>query len=195
MSSANDAVIAAAGAFNQQAQQLLTEDGRLHAETLILSTARIAGSMLFRTFGLDAALTPGTPVFSDKANEEGPKLMDAMFETLESLGHRVDRNRLDEAYMSSSHSLLSFEQSHARLAPAFLGYCRDQRLSLADGAMAAAMATAIVVHHAGQVLAVDKGVTLGVYGFVEGTKTVPFPVDPALLPSAPPARKPWYKPW
>ena len=90
----NKAMIAAAGFFNETARKLLTVDGRLHAETLILSVARMAGSLMYRSFCFDKTIEPGTPVFSDQANIQGPKLMNIMFSTLQQLGDKVgEENR------------------------------------------------------------------------------------------------------
>jgi hypothetical protein len=72
------ALIAAADFFTQSARKLLTVDGRLHAETLIASVARMAGSLMYRSFNFDQTIEPGTGVLSDQANIHGPKLMNDM---------------------------------------------------------------------------------------------------------------------
>ena len=52
-------IVAAADFFAKAARSLLTTDGRLHAETLVLSVARMSGSLMYRSFGHDPAFKPG----------------------------------------------------------------------------------------------------------------------------------------
>lgn len=190
-------LIAAAGFFNETARKLLTVEGRLHAETLIASMARMAGSLMFRSFGFDKSIEPGTAVLSDQANIHGPKLMNVMFATLQQLGDKVGEDSFDREYASAKYSQLTFKESHDRLAPFFLKYCEATSIGFQDAAMGAAIATGMLIHDCREVLSVDKGGAIAVYGFVEGTKTAPFPLSPASpQPSSPsPEKKPWYKVW
>ena len=57
-------LISAASFFNDSSRKLLTIEGRLHAETLIASVSRMAGSLIYRSFGFDKAIEPGTSVLS-----------------------------------------------------------------------------------------------------------------------------------
>lgn len=192
------ALIAAAGFFNESARKLLTVEGRLHAETLIASVARMAGSLMYRSFGFDRAIEPGTAVLSDQANIHGPKLMNVMFATLQQLGDTVGEENLNREYASAEFSQLTFKESHDRLAPYFLKYCEVTPLAFQDAAMGAAIATGILVHDCREVLSVDKGGAVAVYGFVEGAKTAPFPLGAAETQSPSPSpekKKPWYKVW
>jgi hypothetical protein len=193
------ALLAAADFFNQSARQLLTIDGRLHAETLIASVARMAGSMMYRSFNFDKAIEPGTAVLSDQANIHGPKLMNVMFVTLQQLGDKVGQDSLNSEYASAKFSQLTFRESHDRLAPFFLKYCEVTPMALQDAALGAAIATGILVHDCREVLSADKGSAIAVYGFVEGTKTAPFPLASGENPSPPSTasaeKKPWYKVW
>lgn len=195
------ALIAAAEFFNQTARKLLTIDGKLHAETLIASVARTAGSLMYRSFGFDKNIEPGTSVLSDQANIHGPKLMNGMLVTLNQLGSKLQERELNSEYLSTKFSQLSYKESTDRLAPFFLKYCEVAPLGLRDAAFGAAIATAILVHDCRNVLSVDKGAAIAVYGFVEGTKTAPYPAGveafaPTPQPkSAVPEKNPWYKPW
>jgi hypothetical protein len=195
------ALIAAADFFNQTSRKMLTNEGRLHAETLIASTARMAGSLMYRSFGFDnKKIEPGTAVLSDQANVHGPKLMNMMFATLQQLGHQVGEGNLNREFLSSQFSQLSFKESLDRLAPFFLKYCEVAPMSFSDAAFGAAIATGILVHDCREVIPVEKGGAIAVYGFVEGTKTVPPPVVAQAAPQpsppeAPTKKKPWYKAW
>lgn len=194
------ALIAAADFFNQSSRKLLAVDGRLHAETLIASIARMAGSLMYRSFDFDKAIEPGTTVLSDQANIYGPKLMNIMFATLQQLGSKVDEESLNREYVSTELSQLTFRESHDRLAPFFLKYCEVTPMALQDAALGAAIATGILIHDCREVLSADKGSAIAVYGFVEGTKTAPFPLtfaDNSTPPSTASVvtKKPWYKRW
>ena len=171
------ALLSASEFFKDSAQKLLTQDGKLHIETLISSVARMSGSLMFRGFGLDQAAEPGTTVLSEQANIYGPQLMNVLFTTLKQLGHVVSEKDLDQAYFSSTHSQLSFEEAHHRLAPFFLKYCEVSPMPFTDATVAAAIATGRLVRDCGAVLDVEKGAAIAVYGFVEGTKTAPFPIE------------------
>lgn len=164
-------LVSAADFFNKTSRQLLTAEGRLHAETLIVSTARMAGSLMYKSFGFDKSIKPGTSVLSDQANTQGPKLMNMMFITLKGLGHQIGEEHLNKEFLSSKLSQLSFKESHDRLAPFFLKYCEVAPISLSDAAFGAAIAAGILVHDCQEVLPADKGAALAVYGFVEGVKT------------------------
>jgi hypothetical protein len=71
---------------------------------------------------------------------------------------------------------LTFKESCDRLAPFFLKYCELAPMTFEDGAMAAAIATGILVHDCSTVLSPNKGSAIAIFGFVEGTKTAPFPL-------------------
>jgi hypothetical protein len=89
------ALVKAPDFFKGSALQLLTSQGRLHAETLIGSVARMAGSMMYRSFGFDAAIEPGTTVLSDQANHYGPRLVNSLFVTLQQLGEQIGEDDLE----------------------------------------------------------------------------------------------------
>jgi len=171
------ALITAANFFNESARKLLAIDGKLHAETLIASVARMAGSLMYRSFNFDKTIEPGTAVFSDQANVDGPKLMNLMFATLQRLGDKANPDNFNSEYASTKFSQLTFKASHDCLAPFFLKYCEVTPMTFGDAALGAAIATGIVVHDCREVLSVDKGSAIAVYGFVEGTKTAPFPLS------------------
>lgn len=193
------ALLEAADFFNETARKLLATERGLHAETLIASVARMSGSLMFRSFGHPAAIEPGTAVFSDQANIDGPKLMNLMFVTLQQLGQKIGEGNVNADYASAKYVPISFKESHQCLAPFFLKYCEAARMSHYDAAFAAAIATGLLIHDCREVLAVEKGAGLAIYGFVEGTKTAPYPVGGAATASnkaaESPQKKPWYKVW
>ncbi len=194
------ALIEAANFFNQASRARLTTNDQFHPETLILSVSRMAGSLMYRSFEFDPAVEPGATVLSEQANTDGPKLMNVMFTTLRQLGSPISQEEVDHDYASAKLSPLSFKGSHERLAPLYLGYIEKMSLPLHDAALGAAIATGITVHDCSKVIPVEQGSALAIYGFVEGTKTAPYPCvsDPHatdLDASARKSKKPWYKLW
>lgn len=169
-------LIEAASFINQAAKKLLANERGLHAETLIASVARMSGSFMYRTFGHPSTIAGGTAVLSDKADLYGPKLMNLMISTCQELGLHISEQTINADYASAQHIPLSFKESHERLAPLYLKYCEADSLSYYDAAFAAAIATAMLINYCKDVLDVDKGAGVAVYGLVEGTKTAPFPV-------------------
>ena len=167
-------LLSAAEFLNDTARKLLATERGLHAETLIVSVARMAGTLMYINFDFDKNIKPGTTVLSEHANLHGPKLMELMFVTLRQLGHKVTEENLNKDYASSKFSQLSYQESCQRLAPFFIKYCEVAPISFRDAALGAAIATGILVHDCREVLAVENGAALAVYGFVEGTKTAPY---------------------
>lgn len=170
-------IVAAADFFARSARSLLTTDGRLHAESLVLSVARMAGSLMYRSFGHDRSIPPGTAVLSDLANIHGPRLTQLMLTTLNQLGNPINERTMNLAFADPSHSPLSFCDSVERLGPFFLKYCETAPLGLRPAATAAAVAAGVLVHECAAVLPVADGAALALYGFVEGTKTAPCPAS------------------
>jgi hypothetical protein len=142
----------------------------VHAETAIASTARMAGASLFRTFGLPSAgISPGTPVLSDIANEKGPELVEVLEAGLQGLGMNIGAPPAN----SEAAPQLTFLETEARLAPPLQAIARQHDLDDEDLARACALATALLIYKTREVLAPEVGLGLAVYGFVEGTKTMP----------------------
>jgi hypothetical protein len=164
-------LISAADFFNQTARKLLATEAGLHAETLIVSVSRMAGSLMYKSFGFDNSIVPGTSVMSEQANIHGPLLMNMLFATLKELGSPIAEESLDKEFLSSKLSQLSFKESLDKLAPFFLKYCEVAPISLQDGALGAAVAAGIIVHDCREAVSVEKGAALAIYGFIEGTKT------------------------
>lgn len=171
-------LIAAAGLYRETAWKLLSEQGRLHVETLIASTAWMAGSLLYLSFGFDPDLTPGTAVFSDQANQQGPRLMEVMLATLRQMGHDLSEADLDRAFLTTQASQLDVLAAHERLAPFFLKIAELKGLDLPAAAEAVAIATGLLVHDGREVLPVQRGAAIAVAGFLEGCKTAPPTVTP-----------------
>ncbi len=187
--------------FKSLLRKVATTEQGIHVETVIASAARMAGTMLFRSFAPPGSnFEPGTTVLSDQANVSGPKLMNLMFITLRSLGDPAGEDLVDRDAVSTKASQLTLRQAQELLDPLFLAYCKAVPLSFEEAAFALAIATGILVHDCKPALEISKGTAIAIYGFVEGAKTAPITMPPShkASPVIPPKlaeKKPWYKVW
>lgn len=172
---------AVAQAFAQLAFDTLATDGRLQAESAIAGLARMAGTYYFRSFGYAAMkLVPGQAVLSEEANEKGPELMNLTHEVLARIGLKLDDNavRAQLAASRETHKpVMDFRSTQPRLERAFAPVKEQYGLSNVEAGRAAACAVALLIHNCQQEL--DPAVAFGiaVYGFVEGSKTTPWPLE------------------
>lgn len=152
----------------------------VHAVTAIAAMARLAGTWLLRSFGLPIdQLEPGTPVLSDMANDQGPRLINILGGVLSNMDIVIDASRIDFSTPSDDKPQLTLLETQARLEPALTGSLQQHQLSYGDAADAAAAATALVIAECAQIVDPHVAFNTAAYGFVEGTKTVPYRPDPA----------------
>lgn len=163
----------------------LTNERGVHAETAVAATARMAGTCLFRSFNLPTgSIAPGSPVLSDLANEQGPRLVEVMQAGLTGLGIELG-NDADMQEDPDHRPLLAFLETQHLLEPAILAITASHDLKGETAARACALATALMIHRTRSVLDPSIGFGLAVYGIVEGTRTMPAPVahpEPASGP-------------
>jgi hypothetical protein len=139
----------------------------VHAETAVAAAARMAGTLLLRSFDLPLdGIEAGEVVLSEQANEEGPQLVNILGSVLTHLGVHLDHARLSNEPGDDHKPLLEFLYAEIRIR---LG------LSLKEAAEAAAAATALLIQRTAQLLDPNVGFHVAAYGFVEGTKTAPGP--------------------
>ena len=149
----------------------------VHAETAIAGTARMAGTFLFRSFGFPlASIQPGQAVLSDAANEQGPKLIQALGSVLAHIGVALDRAKLGASKEPEHQPQLDFLATQKQLEPTFSRAMQALGLSYLQAAESAAIATAILIKQCVPVLDPNLAFGIAAYGFVEGSKTAPDPV-------------------
>lgn len=154
-------------------EALKTEHG-IHAESAVAGVARMAGTFLLRSFGLPLAeLEPGQVVLSDRANEEGPRLLQLMLDILGTMEVSLDGAEIAEPVAPEHEPLLDVLESQRRLDPAFTEIRERHGLSEKEAAESAAVAAAMLIGKAAGVLAAGIAAAIAAYGFVEGSKTVP----------------------
>ena len=152
----------------------LQGDRGLHVETLVASAARLAGACLLRSFKLDlTGITPGGTVFSDLADEHGPKLVDLLGKTLAVLEVPIDLEQVtgevspDHAPLMDTFESLTALQTPARALLARHGF-DDAR-----GARAFTLTTAILIHETQAVVPAQTLLDIAVTGLAEGAKMAP----------------------
>jgi hypothetical protein len=153
-------------------RRLLATDEGLHAETLVASAGRMAGTMVVRGL-LDgrAGLEPGQPVLAAEVDTHGRVLVDALLGTLRRLGH-PDIGAGDPGATTAT-SRLSLLETQQLLEPWFRKTQEVSDLGDTDMARVAAVAAAVQVHGCRGVLDVERGCAIALHGLVESMKTVP----------------------
>lgn len=174
MAQLTPAQVEAAREFANATLDALRGESGVHPETAISATARMAGSFLFRSFGLALGdAQPGQAVLSDEANRQGPALLAVLGTVLTHLGVVLDREQLATAVGPGNRSQLEFLASQRLLEPAYAAIRERHGLALPAAAEAAAVAAALLVQHSAEALDPHAGFGVAAYGFIEGTKTVP----------------------
>ena len=152
----------------------LRSDRGVHAETAIAAAARIGGAFLFRSFGFEPrGIEPGSPVFSDAANERGPLLV-------QTLGTELMAAGVGKAVLSAGAQIpdahlphLSVTETQTLIESPLRRIAERYRLSPEEAAHACALAAARLIAMCAQVLDAQTGFALAARAFVEGSKTMP----------------------
>ncbi|MGV3707960.1 MAG: hypothetical protein ACO1Q7_03900 [Gemmatimonas sp.] len=173
-----EAQVAAARLIAQEIINDLATERGAHAETCIMAAARMAGTILFRGFGLPTAgIEPGAPVFSDLADERGPMLAEVMNAALSGLGVAIDEQKIGGAADDAHAPLFTIVEMQQKLDDPIYAIAGSHGLHGEEAARACALATGLLIHQTSGVLDPSIGYGLAVYGFVEGTKTNPIPTS------------------
>lgn len=137
----------------------------------ISSTARLAGSFLFRSFGLKVTgASPGTVVLSEEANVKGPQLVNITYAVLQNMGVSIDNNKVSGA--SDKQPSENFVDVIGRLQGPVLEIMNKYDLSYEQMAQSAAIATAFIIQQSPNILP-EQGFGTAIYYYIEGTKTYP----------------------
>ena len=184
----------AAGAMSEAfANRLGGDTHAVHSETAIASASRMAGTMLFRSFGIDTSKMPvGAVVLSEQANERGPALLNTVIMMMQQYGLQPDKDKLADSENRGEEPKLSVTQTQ-ELLDGELGNIREQHnLDLEDGACACALTAAWLIKECAPSIGLEVGFNIAAYGFIEGAKTVPRPEGEATTDKP---KRPWYRIW
>lgn len=162
-----------AGPLTDLIANQLGKDRAVQTETAIASIARLAGSLLLRSFNFDLTTpVPGTVVLSAEANEKGPELINIAAHIVKRFG--LDIDSAGGKNKGRGHDpKLSFLESIALLQAPAIKICKERGLNLEQSAQSAAVATGFIVKECARSIDVKVAFNLAVYSFIEGCKTVP----------------------
>ncbi len=183
----------AAGAFVDMVASGLGNGRAVDSATAIICSARIAGNLLFQSFGFNMKeMTPGTVILSEEANEQGPELINILAASLQN--HQITLNEAalsqqqikpEEFKLNALETLGLFQKTAQNIAS-------ENNLNFKEAAQSAAMATAFIVRECAANIGAEIGYKIAIFGFVEGSKTVPVHHIEIQTKSM---SKPWYKFW
>ncbi len=137
----------------------------------ISSTARLAGSFLFRSFELkinDAK--PGTIMLSEEANTKGPQLVNITHAVLHNMGIQIDDSKMSNGNQQQAES--NFVDVIEKVQSPALEIMKKNDLNFEQMAQSAAIATAFVIQQSSNI-APEQGFGTAIYHYIEGTKTLP----------------------
>ena len=122
-------------------------NGLHHPETLISSASRMAGTLMFRSLGINTKnLQPGQMLLSPEVNEKSAQLTNVINATLEGLGDNIDLEKAKASLDVGSTSKLTLLETQERFEPLFMAIVKTVGLSLSEASTAASIATAILIH-------------------------------------------------
>jgi hypothetical protein len=135
----------------------------------------MAGTLLLRSCRLPLAnLTPGSPLFFDRMNELGPKVLESVNQTLALLKIPIDTRKVNYDIREANQPLMNLLEVQSLVDPSFREVLQKHDLSDEDGAHAAAVSTAVMIEKVKGVLNPYIAYAIAVDGLVAGCKTVPY---------------------
>lgn len=167
----------------------------------ISSTARLAGSFLFRSFGFKINdVKPGTIMLSEDANTKGPQLVNITHAVLLNFGIQIDDNKMSNG--NQKQALSSFVDVIGKIQNPALEIMQKNDLSFEQMAQSAAIATAFIIQQSNNITP-EEGFGTAIYHYIEGSKTNPpdFDLNTDSETKNPEEKrsdgqtKPWWKIW
>lgn len=170
----------------------------------ISSTARLAGSFLFRSFEFTISdAKPGDVMLSEDANTKGPQLVNITHAVLQNFSIQIDNNKMSGSNQQQAKS--NFVDVIGKIQSPALEIMKKNNLSFEQMAQSAAIATAFIIQQSNNITP-EEGFGTAIYHYIEGSKT--FPPDlsnepnktrmttPLKEKTAPRSySKPWWKFW
>jgi hypothetical protein len=177
----------AAGEMVEVLAEKLGKNRAVHSETVIAAGARMAGTMLFRSFGFDTAtMSPGSAILSGEANVQGPELMTILASMLHRYGLPIEREKLEKVSGRGEAPKFTVTEMQELLDQDLTRIREKHGLGLVDGARACALAAAFLVRECAPKIGLEVGFNVAAFGFIEGCKTVPITPETKI-------KRPWYR--
>jgi hypothetical protein len=166
----------------------------------ISSTARLAGSFLFRSFGFKINDTkPGTVILSEEANVKGPQLVNITHAVINNFGIQIDNNKMSNE--NQKHAESNFVDVISKVQAPALDIMKKRELSFEQMAQSAAIATAFIIQQSSNITP-EEGFGIAIYHYIEGSKTNPPDINSVAESGRKPQvknidgqTKPWWKIW
>jgi hypothetical protein len=137
----------------------------------ISSTARLAGSFLFRSFGLKINdVKAGTVILSEEANIKGPQLVNITHAVLQNFGIRIDNNKMSHG--NQKQAVSDFVDVIGKIQIPALEIMKKNDLSYEQMAQSASIATAFIIQQSSNITP-EHGLGIAIYHYIEGSKTYP----------------------
>lgn len=164
----------------------LRTDQGVHSETAIAAAARMAGTFLLRSFNFPLKdIKPGSAVLSNAANDHGPVLVQTLGAALNALEVNLDSSKLSGNVPNENQPQISVNETQSRVEAQFRNVSAKHGLTPEQSAHACALAAARLIHMSSAVLDPHIGFSVAAYGFVEGSKTAPIPLNDNEIRSEP----------
>lgn len=149
----------------------------VNIETALVATAATAGTLLLRQHAGSAleGMTPGSAVFGDGVNDDGPRALGRVAALARSVGIDWDDSgdplpHMEEVRQSEVELVRAVE-------PVVSGILRDSRTDRSEWADVTLFAALDLLVQAQSVLDPRLGTRILSWSFVVGSKTVPYPVN------------------
>ncbi|MBX7225104.1 MAG: hypothetical protein K1X55_03680 [Chitinophagales bacterium] len=171
------------------ASKLENENKEINTLDAISTCARLAGSLLFRSFDYKISdAKPGSVILSEEANEKGPILVNITYAVLESLGANMDNEKMSDN--SDEDTTLSYIDAINLVQNGVHKIMNRHALSFEELAYSTAIATAVISD-----ISNEAGFSKAVYYYIEGSKTYPPDFTDSQTANVKENKKPWWKIW
>ena len=162
-------------AVNEIVEMIVTVIGNgsreIDTTEAISSTARLAGSFLFRSFKFQVKdAKPGTVMLSEEANTKGPQLVNITHAVLNNMGVQIDNNKMSNDNQQPAES--NFVDVITKVQGPAIEIMKKNDLNFEQMAQSAAIATAFIIQQSNNITP-EQGFGTAVYHYIEGTKTLP----------------------
>jgi len=153
------------------ALKLGNETRELNIVDAISTCARLAGSLLFRSFDFQIEdAKPGSVMLSEDANTKGPELVNITYAVLQNFGITIDNNKMNGN--SGEDTKINFLDAINLVQNEALEIMNKYRLTYEQLAHSTAIATAFIIQQSPNMPA-ETGFGKAIYHYIEGSKTYP----------------------
>ncbi|PVX45313.1 hypothetical protein C8C85_1102 [Flavobacterium sp. 103] len=153
------------------ALKLGNEKRELNIVDAISTCARLAGSLLFRSFEFQIKdAKPGSVMLSENANIKGPELINITHIVLQNFGITIDNQKMSGS--SGEETKINFLDAIDLVQNQALEIMNKYNLSYEQLAHSTAIATAFIIQQSPNIPA-ETGFGKAIYHYIEGSKTYP----------------------